>query len=126
MSLTKRKTVIVSLAAVAVMSLGSISAMAVSTGLSLTPAGNFDPSKANITPGTCSVVEGVTPHIEDGQTATTAPNPTLTDDSGTTVTALPGTFDASEFLGKNFTIKTLDPQELHPLTPGQHYTTAAK
>lgn len=131
MLFTKHKKIIVSLA-VAVMSLGgAATAMAASTGTSLTSltsvsAGPLDLSKADITPGTYTVVEGVTPHIEGGQTATTAPNSMLTDASGVPVAAISDNVDASDFLGDNFTVKTLGPQDLHPLTPGQNYTTAAK
>ena len=127
MFLTKHKKIIVSLAAVAVMSLGSAAtAMAATTGSSLTPAGTFDPSKADIIPGTYTVVEGVTPHIQKGQTATTASNPALTEASGVPVAAISENVNLSDILGDNFTVKNLGPQDLHPLIPGQNYTTAAK
>lgn len=126
MFFTKHKRIIVGLAAVAVVSLGGVTAIAASRGISLTNAGSFDLSKVDITPGTYTVVEGVTPHIGGGRTATTAPNLTLTDASGVPVAAISDNVDASDFLGDNFTIKTLGPQDLHPLTTGQNYTTAAK
>ncbi|EGW39749.1 hypothetical protein [Desulfosporosinus sp. OT] len=128
MLFTKHKKIIVSLA-VAVMSLGgAATAMAATTGTSLTSVsvGPLDLSKADIMPGTYTVVEGVTPHIEGGQTATTALNSTLTDASGVSVAAISDNVDASDFLGDNFTVETLGPQDLHSLTSGQNSTTAAK
>lgn len=127
MLFTKHKKIIVCLAAVAVMSLGgAATAMAAPAGISLTLAGTFDPSKADIKPGTYTVVEGAHPHLEGGQTSTTAPNPTLTNSSGVPVAAVSTNVDASDFLGDNFTVETLGPQDLHPLTSGQNDTTAAK
>lgn len=116
----------VGLATVAVIALGSTGAMAASTGISLTPAGYVDFSKMGVTPGTLKVVEGVIPNIEGGATATTAPGPSLVDTSGVAVTAISDNVDASDILGDNFTVKTLDPQDLHSLIPGQNYTTAAR
>lgn len=118
MFFTKHKKIMVGLATVAVLALGSTSTMAASAGISLTPVGYFNSSKADATPGTCTVVEGVTPHIEGGATATTAP--------GVPVNGTFDNVDAADILGDNFTVKTLDPQYLHPLTPGRNHTTAAK
>lgn len=128
MFLTKQKRIIVGLAAVAVMSLGGVApAMAAPTGISLTPAGYVDFSKIDVIPGgTLTVVEGVTPYIEGGTMATTAPGSSFTDASAVPAEAISGILDASDFLGDNFTVKTLDLQDLHPLTPGQNHTTAAK
>ncbi|WP_088226642.1 hypothetical protein [Desulfosporosinus sp. FKB] len=129
MFLTKHKKLIVSLAAVAVMTLGgAATAMAATTGNSLTPAGSFDSSNIKIIPGTYTVVKGVTPDIVGGHTATTLPNLKLklTNPSGVPVSPISVGVDASDFLGKNFTVKTLGPQDFHSLTPGQNHTTAAK
>lgn len=126
MFFTKHKKIIVGLATAAVIALGSTSSMAASTGISLTPVGYFDSSKVDVIPGTFTVVEAGIPHIEGGATATTDPDTSLVDASGVAITAISNNVDASDILGDNFTVKTLDAQDLHPLTPGQNYTTAAK
>ncbi len=127
MFLIKHKKIIVSLAAAAALSLGGLTAFAASMpSLTLTPAGYVDLAKVDVVPGTLKVVEGIAPNIESGAKATTAPGRALTDSTGAPVAAVSDNVSASDFLGDNFTVETLELQDLLPLIPGQNHTTAAK
>lgn len=117
MSLTKHKKIIVGLAAVAVMSLGGVTASAATAEPTLTPAGPLDLTKVEIKEGTFTVVEGVTPHIAGGKTAKTAP--------GAALTAVSGSVDFKN--AEAGTVRAggpLSPQIIGGQESG-HYTTAA-
>lgn len=115
MFISKHKKAIVSLTVVAVIALGGATAFAASAGVSLTPAGYVDISKVDFTPGTFTVVEGVTPNIEGGDTYTTAP--------GFSLTAVSGNIDTANIQEGTLTVVGgVTPQ----IVGGYAYTTAAK
>jgi hypothetical protein len=123
MFIAKHKKLAICLVAVAVMSLGGVTALAASTpNLQNAPvATHFDPSKAEIKPGTCTVAGSVKADIEGNKTTAPAPSASLADAAGSVYVA-----DASSILGDNFTIETINADDLHPLPTGQNNTTAAK
>lgn len=118
MFFAKHKKVLIGFAAVAALSLGGVTALAASVQPSLTPAGYVDLSKVEILPGSCTVVKGVTPHIEGG-TGTTAPAPALA--------AVSEKIDAANAKKGSFkAVKSIDLKEIVLLSDGQSFTTAAK
>jgi len=116
MFFAKHKKMIVSIAAVAALSLGGVSAFAMTAGPALTPAGPLDLSKVDIVPGTFTVIEGTTLHIEGGDTCETAPGLTLTPASGNI------DLDSSNVQEGTLTVV----QGVTPQMVGADFTTAAK
>lgn len=119
MLFAKHKKIVIGLAAVAAMSLGGATASAATIAPSLTPAGPLDLSKVQIQAGTYSVVQGVTPHLANGQTAKTG--------AGLTLTAVPGKFDPADMKDVKKGTATVVGKGIVPQAlPGQGYTTAAR